>query len=165
MPRAHPVARPPRPFPAEKRRSTEPASQAGRYLRRQLRGEPYARLRESNDVPMIDLLRVARQGFTVAVRWYYLHPDPDLLETMALAFTTKACHWPDIDLMKAEYLTRTALGEKVPLDGITNRDAYPSCVFMLNTIIDGWDGDDGALCFILAAAEESVARRGDVLAR
>lgn len=164
VPRAHPVARPPRPFPAEEGRSVEPASRAGRYLRHLMlherhNGPPV------DEIPMIDLLRVARLAFTIAVRSYYLHPDPDLVETMALASATKAQQWPEIDLMKAEYLIRIVFGEKVPLDGITNRDAYPSCVFMLRTIIDAWDSDDAALCSILADAEEGVALRGNILAR
>jgi len=164
VPRAHPVARPPRPFPAEEGRSTLPASQAGRYLRRLLRGEMDDELRAS-EVPMADLLRVARLAFTIAVRSYYLHPDPDLFETMALVSATKARRWPGIDLMKAEYLTRLVFGEKVPLDGITNRDVLPSCVFMLQTIIDAWGGDDAALCSVLADAEEGIAEQGNVLAR
>ncbi|MEU4244346.1 hypothetical protein [Actinoplanes sp. NPDC026619] len=164
VPRAHPVARPPRPFPAEKGRYTEPASKAGRYLRHLLRGESGTGL-QASEVPQVDLLRVARLAFTVAVRSYYLYPDPDLAETMALACATKAHHWPELNLMKAEYLTRTIFGEKLPLDGITNRDVYPSCVFMLNTIIDAWDGDDAAVCSVLADAEEGVALRGNALSR
>jgi hypothetical protein len=164
VPRAHPVARPPRPFPADEGRSTPPASLAGRYLRSLLRGEIDAEPRAS-DVPMADLLRVARLAFTIAVRSYYLYPDPDLVETMALVSATKARRWPGIDLMKAEYLTRLVFGEKVPLDGITNRDVYPSCVFMLHTIIDAWAGDDAALCSVLADAEEGIAEQGNILAR
>jgi hypothetical protein len=163
VPRGHSVARAPRPFPPAERRDSEPGSKAGRYLRHLLRGESDAGP-QASEIPQVDLLRVARLGFTIAVRSYYLYPDPDLTETMALALTTKAHRRPDIDLMKAEYLIRTVFGEKVPLDGITNRDVYPSCLFMLNTIIDAWDGDDGALCAVLADAEEGVARRGNVLA-
>jgi len=163
VPRAHSVARPPRPFPAEERLSTQPASQAGRYLRRLLRGEMDDELR-AMDVPMVDLLRVGRLAFTIAVRSYYLHPDPSLLETMALASATKARRWPGIDLMKAEYLTRLVFGEKVPLDGITNRDVLPSCIFMLQTIIDAWGGDDAALCSVLVDAEDGIAEQGNVLA-
>jgi hypothetical protein len=162
--RAYPVARPPRPFPPEQGRYSEPASKAGRYLRHLLRGERDTGP-QADEIPQIDLLRVARLAFTVAVQSYYLHPDPDLTETMALASATKAHHWPDIDLIEAEYLTRTVFGEKLPLDGITNRDVYPSCVFMLNTIIDVWDGDDAALYSVLADAEEGVAQQGTALAR
>lgn len=159
VPRAHPVARPPRPFPAEKRRDTEPESKAGRYLRLLMRGEHRAGGLDPNEIPMIDLLRVARLAFVIAADSYYFHPDPDLTETMALVFATKARRWPDIDVMKAEHLTRFYLREKIPLDGITNRDVYPSCVFMLQTIFDAWDGDDAAICFVLGDAEERVAKR------
>jgi hypothetical protein len=162
--RAHPVARPPRPFPRKRGRYGKPATKAGRYLRHLLRGER-EKGPDPDEIPMIDRLRVARLAFTFAVESYYLHPDPDLTETMALAAATKAHRWPDIDLMKADYLIRTVFGEKLPMDGITNRDVYPSCVFMLNAMIDFWDGDDATLCSVLVEAEEHEARRGIVLER
>jgi hypothetical protein len=164
-PRAHTVARPPLAFPAEERRTVEPVSLAGRFFRHFYRGDdPEVGPREA-EIPLIDKLRVVRRAFTIAVLSYYLHPAPDLTETMALAVATKARHPSRIDLMKAEYLTRTALGETVPLDGITNRDVYPSCILMLETMFLAWDRDDGAIRSILVNAEEGVAERGDVLER
>jgi hypothetical protein len=124
-----------------------------------MRGEHRTGGLDPNEIPMIDLLRVVRLAFVIAVDSYYFHPDPDLTETMALVSTTKARHWPGIDMMKAEHLTRFYLREKLPVDGITNRDVYPSCVFMLRTVVDAWDGDDAAICSVLGEAEERVARR------
>lgn len=163
VPRAHPVARPPRSFPIEKGLSRLPASKAGRYLRNLLRRDSDSGPQVS-EVPNADLLRVARMAFTAAVR-LYLHPDPDLAETMALSSFTKANHWLEIDLMKAEYITRTVFGEKLPFDGISGRDVYPSCVFMLRSIIETWDRDDAAICYVLGFAEASVAQQGKILAR
>jgi hypothetical protein len=163
VPRAHPVARPFRPFSAEDRRFELPASKAGRYLRDLVGREPKTGPKAS-EVPLVDQLRVARLAFTIAVRTF-LHTDPDLAETMAVVLLTRSGRWPGIDVMKAEYLIRTIFKEKVPLDGITNRDVLPSSIFMLYAIVDAWDGDDGAICSVIADAEEGVARRGNVLAR
>ncbi|MFI1996269.1 hypothetical protein [Actinoplanes sp. NPDC020271] len=74
VPRARPVARPPRPFPEQERRYTEPASLAGRYLRHLLRGNRLSGP-PVDEIPQVDLLRVARLAFTVAVRTY-LHRIP-----------------------------------------------------------------------------------------
>jgi hypothetical protein len=165
--REHAVARQPRRFPADRypvrrwRRKPEPASVAGRYLRnlvlRQHDREP--RVSEVSDV---DVFKMTRAAFTIAVKMY-LHPDPELVETMALASAARATFWADLDLLKTEYLTRWILGEKMTFTGITRRDVYASCSLQLAAIIDAWDNDDVAVCAILVEAERDVAASGHVL--
>jgi hypothetical protein len=165
--REHAVARQPRPFPADRyparkwRRMPEPESLAGRYLRNLVLRQHH-RGPQVSEVPDDDAFQMARAAFTIAVKMY-LHPDPELVETMALASAARATFWADLDLLKAEYLTRWILGEKMSFTGVIRRDVYASCVFQLGAIIDAWNNDDVAACAILVEAERDVAASGHVL--
>jgi hypothetical protein len=168
-PRGHDAARPPRPFPAERypvrrwRRRPEPASVAGRYLRSRLLRQ-FGRGPQSSEVPDDDAFKMVREAFTVAVKMY-LHPEPELAETLALASAARATFWSELDLLKAEYLTRWTLGEKMPFTGINRGDLYPSALFMLGAIMDAWNNDDAAVCAVLVEAEGVVEAKGHTLMR
>jgi hypothetical protein len=167
VPRRHPTPRRPLVFSPEKAKGRRqgiaaPVSKAGRYLRSQTRRKDTDEW-DLDQIPNADLLRVARNAFAAAVV-RYLPPDPDISEIAALAGEARKSFRSEPNLMKAEYLVRTAMLEKMPLDGITSADVYISCVCMVSIIFDWWDSDDAA-SVIMAKAEEMVERKGHVLAR
>ncbi|MEU4420197.1 hypothetical protein AB0F81_06195 [Actinoplanes sp. NPDC024001] len=135
----------------------QPYSKAGRYLRgltlrRPELGPPV------EDVPNHDLLLVTRTALVAAAPRYF-NPDPDIAEIAALARETRKTYGSELDLMKGEYLARTALNETVPLDGITSRDVYLCCTLLVCAIADWWSHNDAAVCAVIVDAEEYVARR------
>jgi hypothetical protein len=167
VPRRHPTPRRPLVYIPEKpkgwgQRIARPVSKAGLYLRSQTRRKDTDRL-DLARIPNADLLRVARNAFAVAVV-EYLPSDPDISEIAALTREARKSFGSELDLMKAEYLIRTALLEKMPLDGITSGDVYLSCVCLVTIMFDWWDSDDAASA-IMARAEEMVESKGHVLAR
>jgi hypothetical protein len=148
--------------PKGRARLASPISKAGLYLRsvtrRKLVGDGGV-----ERIPNADLLRVVRTAFPIALA-KYLPPDPDISDFTALARQARTSFGSELDLMKAEYLARLAGFEKIPLDGITSKDVYLSCLLMLTIIFDWWGSDDSA-SYILAQAEEVVEQKGHVLAK
>ncbi|MFC3742389.1 hypothetical protein [Paractinoplanes deccanensis] len=150
--------RPPRtPKPPAGRRA--PTSLAGRYVLSLLLHRGAVQGVSSDDVPNGDLLRVMRTSFAVAAP-LYLHPDPDVREIDALVATTRKTLLLSLDPMKAAYLVRLAVGERVPLDGITSEDVYLACSLMWSVIAERWDRDEAVISDIIAEAEAGIEANG-----
>ncbi len=140
-----------------------PSSRAGRSVRASLLRDQ-AEQNRIGEVANADLLRVTRSAFSVALR-RYLHPDPDVREIAALVALTRNVFHADLDPMKAEYIARAAMGEQVPLDGLTSKDVYLACSLMLGTIVDWWHQDAPTVNAVIVEAEEAVSESGYVLVR
>ena len=148
--------------PGAVRRTGRPESRAGRYVHEFLLARGPGGL-GPDDVPYPDLLRVMRSAFALAID-RHLHPDADVREIDQLVVAAQGIH-PELDFMKTEYLARTGLGERVPMDGITGADVYGACSLMLAAIAARWDFHDAALTSVVLEAEESVGRSGYRLRR
>jgi hypothetical protein len=142
----------------EAKRRMQPSTMAGRHLRGVLLRDEQEETR-FKDTPDDEVLRVLRAAFETALP-IYLHPDPDVREIAALVKLTRDVFYQDLDMMKAEFLARTALGEDVPLDGVTRKDLYMHWTLMLYTVTDWWHRDRAALDAIIASAEQAVAASG-----
>ncbi|MCA2212583.1 hypothetical protein [Jidongwangia harbinensis] len=143
-------------------RSPQPSTLAGRRLRAVLLRDPEERARV-DEVSDTDLLRLYQAAFATALP-IYLHPDPDVREIAALAKLTRDVFYQELDLMKTEFLARAALGEVVPLEGISNKDRYLSWTLALTTIADWWNSDTTAVDTVITDAEKAVAEAGYNLA-
>ncbi len=145
-----------------RRDGPRPSTLAGRYLRATLRRDDLERAR-IGEVSNADLLRIHRSAIGTALTMY-LHPDPSLAEITALVTLTRDTFYPDLDVMKTEYVARAALNENVPIDGLTSKDVHLASSLMLTVIADWWEQDDAAISSVAVTAEANVAATGYQLA-
>ncbi|MEU4560956.1 hypothetical protein AB0F72_21465 [Actinoplanes sp. NPDC023936] len=135
----------------------EPATLTGRHVRAVLLRDS-AQEADLDDLANIDLLRVVRSTFAIMIN-RYLYPDPDVREIDQLVARAHP-GGSEPDFLKVEYLARTAMREKPPMDGLTGRDVYMACWWMLAVITDDWGRDEAAITSAVLEAEEAVAESG-----
>ena len=150
------AARPHRKAPSAPPAGT-PATRAGRELLCHLARTEVVPV--GGEVTSADRFLILRATLAEALRWY-LPEDAELPEMAALAFATRTVSEAEVDLMKAEYLIRLIMGEKVSLDGFTKRDIFQNGAALLQVIASRWGHDSAAISALVVEAERALAEQG-----